>query len=417
MKNKIFTIIFLPIFILLINCSKENSVTENKTEELLDIELEEDNVIRNITDDDILWKVESEAFFRDMIQASNGNYVVCGSKNGTEFIAMINKEGEYVWEKEYGDRSALSLVELNDEFIVLGETFQTVEYQEHNLVEYNVLRPTYAKIDYSGNLIKYDYMKSNKVQGININDIAITNDNKIQCVGYVTRPKIALEDHLGEDGYFMEIDFDTEGNFIITSSKTNSSGLDSRFYSITPAFDGGSLIVGFQYTATSGLEHLDPGMTLFYRTSNGSFRSSELYDYTTNVNYASIFRKVIKTNSHYLIAGQSKYKTKDESQSSTQYWGGFITKLGPDLNTISDYELRGFDNQSIIDIISLDNGGFIVVGSETTIRSDPFLAEIDEKGNLTRVLIFEGKNLIKNILQVNDGYLVLGSNYVYKIKK
>lgn len=407
----IVTLFFYYTFGIFFGCSENSSNTANQNEE----NINEIEIVKIATNDDKYWELNYNANFYKMILSKNDKILLCGSikinistspfENLNNIVVMLDENGKELWKREYGEINvrevAKSIIEKNNEFVVAGNR----QYL-----------PSYTRIDNSGNIIKYEFIRPNSFGGnlsdsFDTNDFIISTNDKFIYVGNVKDSD--QSETWSETGFLMELDFEAGG--VLGRVDVDTNGFESRFYSISRSFENNKFII-------SGLKNPDlPKMSLFnvgfqsinsvksYVNSNGSFP-------------ASIFTKIIKSNNNYTAVGFSYYNGTTNPATLSPY-GGFIADIDENLNIKNTFELKGFENSVISDVINLNNGGYVIVGNKTNFgisSGNAWFAEIDKDGNNVRVLIFENIKNIDTVLKVKDGFLLSAINgnktWVCKIK-
>ncbi len=302
----------------------------------------------------------------DVQCTDDGGYLLVGTTNSygagrqDVYLLKLNSTGEKEWQKTYGgiydDRAVCFKETIDGDYIIAGATKNTDDGARNAYL---------LKIDAAGNeKWSKDYGGAG---GETANDILETSDRGYLVLGSTTSMGA------GEfDVYLFKTD--AQGN--VEWEKTYGGTNWEEGNSIQPTPDGGYVIAGF--TVSMGVGARD--FYLIKIDASGNMQWDKTYG---DVNNDVAAKVVVTDDGGYLVAGSTANIITDENI----YSDILIVKT----NATGDEEWRttfgGDKSEGTADMLLMDDGGFILVGSTSSYSKDAdiYLLRLSTTGKLIAV--------------------------------
>ncbi|MBD3289012.1 choice-of-anchor D domain-containing protein [candidate division KSB1 bacterium] len=308
---------------------------------------------------------------RDVQCLDDGSFLVVGMTDsygaGRQdiYLMKLNASGEKQWEKTYGgtfdDRPACFKKTTDGNYIIAGATKNTD----------NEGRNAYLlKIDAAGNeKWSKDYGGAG---GETAKDILETDDGGFLVIGSTTSTGA------GEFDVYL---FKTDASGNVQWEKTYGGTNWEEGNSIQPTSDGGYIIAGFTVSQGAGARDF----YLIKTDATGNMQWEKTYGEKHNDSASEVLQT---DDGGYLLAGSTtNIITEDES-----YTDIFIVKTNSNGDVEWTTTYGGEKSEGVADMLPMDDGGFILVGSSGSYSkdSDIYLIRMSAAGRLIAVEKSEG---------------------------
>lgn len=312
-------------------------------------------------------KAGSHAYFWNVVETENQEYITVGyDADGGEkkgFVVKYGANGNQIWARDIvGDNQFLDLIRLTDgNYLVVGQTEGDAGNGQIGDVDGLIF-----KIDSTGNIIWAKNVGTTEFDALVTATIA--PDGGFVVVG-ATEGDVGNGSFGNLDGIIMK--FDNDGN---QQWAKNVGTADNDVYrAITPAHDGGYLLVG-----VSEDENVSPSGSVVKVSEDGE----QLWEKKIGTDKEKIFMDITKTRDQgYLLVG---HVAVDKGNHSGDDSDGIVTKLDKDGQeewtvNIGDDETNGFNS-----ITQTSDSGYLLAG--ITINN---LIDYKRQGWLVKMALYE----------------------------
>ncbi len=180
---------------------------------------------------------------------------------------------------------------------------------------------------------------------------------------------------------------------ISSTDRSEIIGYSSGIPDLVATEDGGLTFI-YRTETCGGIDHL-----LVKTNSSGMIQwKTSLIETGSDLN----FYHIIQTHDGYVLAGDKTIKYRNPE----------ICLIKIDNEGSKLWEVI-YKNNTITEIIQLEDGGFAIVGRNgvtTSLGSIPILIKTDKNGNMVWNQTFSSSIQLKSLIQTIDGFILLGAN-------
>ncbi|HCZ37582.1 MAG TPA: hypothetical protein DHV26_16805 [Cytophagales bacterium] len=344
--------------------------------------------------------VGSFGSLQSLSKVDNNHLILAGwsssSKNGAipdddVYIVKLNDALDSIWSKSFGgtkDDLVRCIVGTNDGgYLFCATTSSNDGHIENNQGDADIWL---LKLDQTGEIQWSKTYGGSNYDGVNSNSIFLNANGNYTIVGFTKSVDGDVNTHIGGDDIWV-LEIDSQGE-IIAQLTFGSAGNDYPF-AITRSDENGYVILS--KIGSSDATFDKPGIWVFNAGTDGNIIWKEHFD---GLN-AGIIRNT--KDGGYIILNSVSQNTGDLAVYKIDNFGK--TEWSKNFP---------FDNQEFPeDIIELDNGNFILLG---TSDNQQFIGKIlvigiDTKGNKLYDEFYGSADVTgQSIVEMNDGKIVIG---------